>query len=203
MARQCLLGMHGAKCAQIPYRVLSNWRQAIEINENGEDDGAALFQFDGGENTGDKFEKMRVEGHLFVDLNSIGEWNDEEKGKWENGERKAKCNGRGREQKDARGTESEGQSWRATEKRGEESANRTEKSANRTEKNRNRTEKSANRTKKSANRTKKSANRTKKSANRTMVAIHALFEWIHGLFPGIKQFLIVDLFPHYAAHILL
>ncbi|KAL3117986.1 hypothetical protein niasHT_005229 [Heterodera trifolii] len=167
--------MHDAKCAQIPYRVLSNWRQTIEINENGEDDGAALFQFDGGENTGDKFEKMRAEGHLFVDLNSIGEWNDEEKGKWENGERKAKCNGKGGEQKDGRGTESEGQSWSATEKRGEESANRTEKSANRTEKNR----------------------------NRTMVAIHALFEWVHGLFPGIKRFLIVQLFPHYAAHILL
>uniref|UniRef100_A0A183C8F9 GST N-terminal domain-containing protein n=1 Tax=Globodera pallida TaxID=36090 RepID=A0A183C8F9_GLOPA len=145
MARQCLLGLYGTKCAQIPYRLLSNWRHSYGSNDK--EDRPALFQFDGGDNAGDKFNKMRAEGHLFVDVNTINGWKDE-KGFG----RVAQCLEREIEEVS-----------RTADERGHRKGR-------------------------------------ERSRNWAMSIIHGLFEWVYGRFPGIKRFLITELFPHYAAH---
>lgn len=51
----------------ISLSILSNWRQFSSKKTS----SSPLFQFDGGENSAEKFQQMNVNGYLFVNLSTI------------------------------------------------------------------------------------------------------------------------------------
>ncbi|KAI6205718.1 Nucleotid-trans domain-containing protein [Aphelenchoides besseyi] len=67
MARQCYLNMFDCQCTFISYKLMANWRYTPI---DGESDPPFL-QFDGGENSEDKFKQMDLQGALFVDPETL------------------------------------------------------------------------------------------------------------------------------------
>uniref|UniRef100_A0A914MKY8 Nucleotide-diphospho-sugar transferase domain-containing protein n=1 Tax=Meloidogyne incognita TaxID=6306 RepID=A0A914MKY8_MELIC len=67
MNRLCIQKAFGVECGQINYSIISNWRMSSTLKEHSED-SPPLFQFDGDDGSTDKFNKIKNEGYLFVDL---------------------------------------------------------------------------------------------------------------------------------------
>lgn len=218
MTRQCILGMFGTKCARIPYRsplsingnqskqnnifcvcsVISNWRHTSS-SASLSASSSPLFQFDGGDGAGDKFAKMRTAGYLFVDIATIppsldGDKKDNAQIVVTNNNKSGKSvqqhsSLEQRRVKCIQPSPSFFMSKAANRKREAESVGEWSDDSDDAD------------VDYSANHQQQYGSNSSNRIGAWITLVHTTFELLHSRFPAIKNFLLIELFPRYAAFV--